>query len=253
MKEKRLLVLSLLLSAIPSALTLGQDTVVVAINDTPPWKMEVNGKAEGIDINITDRFLAKLGLKAEYVMLPFARCLYSMETGETDLMGFLTYKEERKAYLRYFTPSYQADVKMFYVRKGEKNRLVKYEDLYSLKVGIEAGMKHFDPFDSDPKIWKEEVSEDSLNFRKLLAGRIDAVLVNDTQGPYTAYTLGIADQIEFALYSYNKKDGGFFAMSKRSRFMARFPEFEAVLRKMMQSGEIGAIITETLKKYVPKS
>jgi polar amino acid transport system substrate-binding protein len=100
--------------------------VVVAINDTPPWKMMVGGKADGIDIAITDLLLSRLGLQPVYLMMPFKRCLLSLENGQADLMGFLAFKTERSRFLKYLNPPYQGDVKIFYVRKGEAARLTSY-------------------------------------------------------------------------------------------------------------------------------
>ena len=163
------------------------EKIIVAINDTPPWKMMVNGNLEGIDIAISDKLVSRLGMEPTYVMMPFKRCLRSLKIGKADLMGFLASKKERTHFLNYIHPPYQGDVKSFYVRKGEAARLTSYEDLYHLTVGLMRGHKHFDPFDNDTEIVKEEVDNQQSNYEKLILGRIDAVIENDTQGPYMTF------------------------------------------------------------------
>jgi hypothetical protein len=44
---------------------------------------------------------------------------------------------------------------------------------------------------------------------------------------------------------------GFFALSRHSSCVERVAEFEAVLKQMVESGEIEAIIKSHMKKYAP--
>lgn len=228
------------------------EKIIVAINDTPPWKMLVNGNPEGIDIAITDKLVSRLGMEPVYVTMPFKRCLRSLKVGKADLMGFLAYKKERTLFLKYLHPPYQGDVKIFYVRKGEAARLTSYEDLHHLKVGLMRGHKHFDPFDNDTEIVKEEVDNQQSNYEKLILGRIDAVIENDTQGPYKTFQFGVSDKVEIAPYTVPLGKNGFFALSRQSSHMKRLAEFETVLKQMVESGEIDAIIKSHMNKYAPR-
>ena len=246
----RIMAMVVLLSLSFVSLTYAEDHVlIVVINETPPWKMLADGQAKGIDINITNALASRLNLKVEYRMLPFKRCLKWLEHGEADLMGFLTYKDERKAFLRYLQPPYQGDTKIFYVRKGEAHRLREYKDLYNLRVGIILGHKHFEPFDSDKNIVIHEATERKSNYLMLISGRIDCLIENDTQGPYNAHRFGVADKIEMAPYKVPLGKNGFFAMSKKSKYIERVAEFEQQLREMVQRGEVDAIIKESLDRY----
>ena len=229
-----------------------EEKIIVAINDTPPWKMMVNGKPEGIDIAITDKLVSRLGMEPVYVMMPFKRCLRSLKNGKADLMGFLAYKKERTHFLKYLHPPYQGDVKIFYVRKGEAFRLKSYEDLHHLRVGLMRGHKHFDPFDNDTEIVKEEVDNQQSNYEKLILGRIDAVIENDTQGPYKTFQFGVSDKVEIAPYAVPLGKNGFFALSRQSPHLERLAEFETVLKQMVESGEIDAIIKSHMSNYAPR-
>lgn len=236
-----------------SPLSRTEPPLIVVINDTPPWKWMENGKAKGIDIDITDEIASRLNVKVEYRYYPFKRCLESLERGEADLMGFLAYREERAAYLQYLQPPYQGDTKVFYVRRGEADRLKTYSDLHKLRVGLMRGHKHFEPFDSDKKIDKHEADHNKSNYLKLVRDRIDVLIENDTQGPYKAHRFGVADKVEIAPYTVPMEKNGFFAMSKKSKFISRIAEFENVLRTMVNNGEIDAIIMNNLEIYQPGS
>ncbi len=229
-----------------------EDTLIVVINDTPPWKMIENGKAKGIDINITDEIASRLHLNVEYRQFPFKRCLMYLKNGEADLMGFLSYKQERTTFLQYLQPPYQGDTKIFYVRKGEAHRLENYDDLYKLRVGLISGHKHFEPFDSDEKLRKSETINEESIYMMLLANRIDTMIENDTQGPYNVHRFGLADKLEIAPYKVPLGKNGFFAMSKKSKHLNRIAEFESVLQNMVDSGEINTIIEKSLNAYLFK-
>ena len=228
------------------------DTIIVAVNDTAPWKMVKDGKIEGIDINITNELASRLGLKVEYRALPLKRCLLSLRRGQADIMGFLTFKEERTEFLRYIQPPYQGDTKIFYVRLGEAQKLKNYEDLYNLNTGVILGHKHYEPFDSDKKIKKSYVNKIRSSYHMLAKGHVDAIIDNDTQGPYNAHRFGVADSIEIAPYKAKLEMNGYFAMSKKSKFITQIDKFDEVLKEMVESGTIDKIIQEGIKEYLPK-
>jgi polar amino acid transport system substrate-binding protein len=65
---------------------------------------------------------------------------------------------------------------MFFVRKGEAARIRSHEDLYGLEIGTKINANYFSRFDRDENLRKQPVSSVAQNFKKLLLGRVDAVV-----------------------------------------------------------------------------
>lgn len=215
--------------------------------DYPPWEKNVDGVPYGINVDIVRALAARLGLEPRFVAYPFKRVLASLETGDIDLAGGLEYKPERAAYALYLEPAYQKTMKVFIMPKGAGTRLERYEDLRALRVGLRAGTKHFEPFDSDPKIVKVEANSVDQLFQMLLAGRFDVAIGGNIQLLYAAKAAGYADRIQVADYRVNMGAGGQFALSRLSPLVPRKAEFEAALRDLQASGRIDEIIAAHLR------
>jgi len=226
-----------------------EDVIKVAISHFPPVKMMVAGKAEGTNIDIMNAFFKKLNIRPIYKQMPFKRCMLSLSKGQSDIIGSLQFSEERSQFLHYIKPAYSEYNLIFYLRKGEEKRLSKYEDLHKLKLGVLRGYKNFEPFDSDLKIRKDEANTWKSNYMKLAAGRIDAIIDDGVEGPYRAHLFDMADKLNVSPYKVNLGRNGFFALSKKSKYVQRAEEFDQVLKAMLDSGEIDKILTDSLKKF----
>ena len=225
------------------------DTIKVAISHFPPVEMMVNGKVEGVNIDLMNALFKKLDIKPVYKQMPFKRCMLSLKKGDSDIIGSLQFTEERDKFLHYVKPAYSEYNLIFYLRKGEEHRLTKYEDLYGLNLGVLRGYKNFEPFDSDTKIRKDKVNTWKSNYMKLDAGRIDAIIDDGVEGPYRAHLFSMSDKLAMAPYKVNLGRNGFFAISKKSKFIKRIDEIEKTLKGMLESGEIDQIIQKSLEKY----
>jgi len=215
----------------PAPLVVGVDT-----SSHPPWEIVQDEQISGLDVDIINRIAAKLGLKVVYHSCPFVRCLADLENGTIDLMGFLAFKEERSAFLRYIQPGYINGTKAFFVRKGDAKRIQKYEDLQGLTIGLIRASKHFAPFDSDPQIRRYESSTLAKLMNMLVLKRIDAVVDNDSSGLYFLHQLGLEDQVEMADFRVAFKGNGYFAFSRKSRYLDKAPEYEKLLQELLRSG-----------------
>ena len=131
------------------SLSRAANTITVAISHFPPVEMMVEGKAEGVNINLLNKMFSQLNLKPVYRLMPFKRCMKALSKGKVDIIGSLQYTDERAKFLKYIQPPYSESIIIFYVGKKQKHRLTKYEDLYKLKVGVMRGYKNFEPFDND--------------------------------------------------------------------------------------------------------
>lgn len=176
---------------------------------------------------------------------PFARRLCWMRTGEIDLMGGLLKRPEREDYIYYVMPPYVTkNRKVFFVRKGDAALIARYEDLYGYKIGTKIGSQYFPRFDRDPDIIKEPTRSVALNFKKLIDGRIDAVVYSLRSGLLKLHEMDLVDQVDVAEFTYLEDNPVYIGISRKSRLLHQRDKLEKVVREMVESGEVKTIIAD---------
>ena len=235
------------------------EAITVPMDPWPPWKFvnletwKVDTKS--IDIALIETLLSAYNnifdtaIKAQYEGYPWKRCLEMMKQGKADFISGVLKRPERETYMIFLEPPYKTkSSKTFYVLKGKENTIQNYEDLYQLKIGVQAGVKYFERFDNDPKIRKEEAGDDISNFRKLEYGRIDAVISTQTQADYLIATQGFKGKFGKAVFSYDYHLPVYFAISKKSLHAGKAPQFSAVIKKLSTEGVFETLINEYFEK-----
>ncbi len=224
-----------------------QDEMKVGFSDMPPWKMSNDNSVEGADADIIKAIGKKLNLKVTFKKLPFKRSLKYLKTGDADIMTSLLRKPEREEYIIFIDPPYMGKSnKVFYVPRGNKTRISKYEDLYPLKIGTKLGAKYFPRFDSDEKLKKEAAVSYKLNILMLLKKRIDTFIITDSSGDYLIHKMGYGDKFEKAIFGYTKNNPVYIGLSKKSH-MANHKSI-TIISNMIKSGEIDQVISNFFKK-----
>ncbi|WP_163349243.1 transporter substrate-binding domain-containing protein [Desulfovibrio sp. JC010] len=224
--------------------------MIVPTDHYPPWRLAENDTdISGIHIELTDHLLKQLGLKAEYVLRPWSRCLLMLERGTADIMAGLLKTKERSEYLIYLDPPYSnKDIKAFYVRHGNSGTIKSYSDLVGMKIGTTLGNSYFPKFDNDTQLQKDPAQNEETCFKKLLYNRIDTVIISEDTGDYLVNKHGYQGRIEKAEYKYSLPLSVYFAVSKKSPLADRIPELEAAMKKMVESGEVRKMVNNFLKK-----
>jgi polar amino acid transport system substrate-binding protein len=211
----------------------------VCIDPYPPFKIvDSSGKVTGgIDIELTNALLGAMGEKAKYTVLPWARCLQTLKYGQSDFVSGITKNTERQKYLYYIEPPYKTNsVKVFYVNKGDETKFKTYEDIKNSTVGILRKAKYFEKFDNDSDIKKYEISNEVSGFKMLKKKRLDAFITTEEVGDYIIETNGYSNDFGKAEYRYSQKVAVYFALSKKSKFAERLPEFEEIVKKLKEQG-----------------
>ncbi|WP_372682343.1 substrate-binding periplasmic protein [Desulfosarcina sp.] len=208
---------------------------------------------DGPDVELLTAIAGKLNAKLSFKRAPFKRRLQLMKDGEIDFMSGLLKNAAREEYIHYVSPPYKkrSDT-VFFLPKGKRHLLQKYEDLYALKIGTNLGSNYFTQFDNDAKLKKDAVSSGVPNFRKLLLGRIDAVIYAEAGGIDLIYRMGIANRVETADFRFAQEKKVHFGISKKSNLMINLSKIESVIGAMIESGEInGIIVNYYLNRNLP--
>lgn len=228
------------------------DTAPLRVGFAPlePWKMEIGGKAQGAEIDLMNAIGEKLGMPVHFQMVPFLRCLRYMQVGELDMTMSLLRRPEREEYLHFIEPPYKTrSNKAFYVRKDSGVRIARYEDLAGLWIGTQRGYQYFPRFDQDESLRKDPADAKEANILKLLAGRIDALILTDSEGDYTLRVMGCEGRIVKAPFGYFEENPVYIGLSKASPLAARRNEIQEIVRRMVEQGEVDRIFQDYFQRH----
>lgn len=191
------------------------------------------------NIDVLNAVARRLDVKLELIRVPFKRALLMMKNGKLDIMAGLLRKPEREKYIFYIQPPYKkrSDT-VFFVLRGKADTIMKYEDLYPLKIGSTIGAVYFPRFDGDTLLNKEPVPDGETSFRKLLAQRIHTVVSSEGDGIDVMEKMGIASRIETAHFRFSREKHVYIGISMASRVQERIPGIEKTITSMIEHGEI---------------
>ena len=198
----------------------------------------------GPDEHILHAVAEKLGTGIIFRYAPFKRRLLMLKSGHVDLVCGLLKRPEREAYIHYVLPPYkERSDTIFFVPKGRSHTIQSFDDLIGLKIGVTRGSKYFVKFDNSDQLNREIVHEATANFRKLILGRIDAMIIYESAGIDLLHKLNIADRLEIADYRFSRKKSVYFGISKASALMEDLARVESVIQGMIQSDQIRQILS----------
>lgn len=229
-------------------LTQSAQTVVVAFSEFPPYKMMVDGKHTGIDVDILQEIGKEMDFTLNFRNGTLEECLGMMKQGEADLMTSLLRRPERESHILYVQPRYQArSDKVFYVLTEHQKSIRTYDDLKTLKIGIKGGTNYAQSFDNDKELNKLPAQSIKINIAKLVAGQIDTFITTDTEGDYWIKTLGLQDRIAKAPFKFQQLDPTYMGISKKSAFAAEAKRFGRILKDLVDKGVVQRIVNKYLK------
>lgn len=199
--------------------------------------------AAGADVEIINAIAHALNSRVVIQYAPFKRRLSLLKSGQIDFVAGLLKRPEREAFIHYVLPPYKhrSDT-VFFVRREQPAVIRRYQDLYPLRIGTILGSKYFPRFDNDPRLDKQPVHDSRSNFKKLIAGRIDAAVFPESVGIDLIHTMGIRGRVGLADYRYMKEKRVYIGISKKSRLIGDIETVERTITAMIESGEIRRII-----------
>jgi polar amino acid transport system substrate-binding protein len=211
----------------------------------PPFRIadeKSRGSFSGIDIDLIRRIEARLGIQIEIQHHPWARSLEMLRNGQVDMITGVAYSEERAEYLAYVPTSYASVQPVFYVRKGNAGQVRTYDDLYGKSIGQSIHSLYFEPYNSDPRLTKVDLSTEPQIIRMLSLGRLDLAIGTDPNIAWDIAQLGLRDSLEHTSYTPPVKTELFIAFSRKSKVLGLVGAFDAAVADMKGDGTIDAIV-----------
>lgn len=214
--------------------------LVLAFSELEPWKTTDGKQYGGAYTEIVRELGKRSGLKVEILPCPLQRCMLLLREGRADITIGVQASPERKQFLHFLPTPYRkhSSDKVFYVSKGRATSIRHYQDLAPLRIGVKIGAGYFERFDRDISLKKDAIVNNKGNFKKLLLGRVDAVVIAEDQGEAIISALGIRDQVEKALYREPDPGPRAIAIAQKSVHAARVAELEAAMNSMVKDGTL---------------
>ena len=225
--------------------------MLVVSSNFPPYCIGgENDTAEGIYVEIMKELLKPLGAVPVFQIVPFKRGLTFLSAGQADAMIGLFRTPERERSLHFLEPPYRTNsFKALFVAKGRGGTIKTYQDLYALHgIGVVSGFKYFPPFDEDAWLKKDESPNNLVGLRKLVNGRLDAMLLQEDIGDYLVTTLNLQDKIEKAQFKHSEVAPSYICLSKSSPWLNWEKELSDRIRQMADSGRMEEIRLGYLKQ-----
>lgn len=219
-------------------------TLIAGASDYRPYQ-KVEGKdVTGMDFEVLEAVLGKLGCSLETQALPWARHLKGVQDGTVDIASPVSKNAEREAFATFSSPYVDAQEVLF-VAPG------KEADYDSLAAFFESGGKlgtireyaYGGDFASLQAQYGGQIEEtDSLesNLKKLAAGRVDATLGEVFVVSEEIKRLGLTDKV-VATQTVISSDPSYYMFSKASVPEDFVAAFSAEMEKMKESGEFDGI------------
>ncbi len=180
--RRRDLLLSML--ALPAAAGMAQTRTVVigAEDDWYPYSAEVNGRPEGITVELVTAAFRAVGVDVRLESLPYVRCMAQTRTGSL-VACFNTTRtvQIENDYAWPARPMFEERFLIWAPADAPTPRAggLQVRDLEGQPVAVTRGYEYGSEFDGNTRIPRVVTSHDENNFRLLLRGRAAYTLAPD--------------------------------------------------------------------------
>lgn len=255
----KLLVLSLILAAcvstpaplptpvptpIPPTAEAGKNIIKLATLDWAPYVGQDLPKY-GFTTAIVSEAFKRAGYEVKVDFMPWVRVVKETEAGNYDA-AFPEYYSDERAAAFFMSEPFASGPLGFYKRKADNIPYAKLEDLKPYRIGVVRGYINTPEFDAADYLQKEEASSDELNLRKLLAGRIDLIVIDKFVAQYLIKTSfpEATDDLEFMKPPL--LDQSLYVIFPRGVASSeeKLQAFNAALKTMREDGTLERILEE---------
>lgn len=154
-------------------------TLIVAINDAPPYRivsdMPDGPDYAGIYVDVVREAARRAGIDLVFQVVPFKRALFLMESGQADLMLGPNRTDDRVQYMYYFGAALPGEPKVIYTSEENAN-VIEIKDLEHKLIGVLRGANYGWQLNEGRDIRFVEAADYDTLFRMLDLGRIDALI-----------------------------------------------------------------------------
>jgi len=229
----------ILLCVLPAT---AQPPLRILCDNWPPYQFESQGAPTGFSTSIVLTVFKKMDISIKSIeFYPWKRAVQELQQGLADAVISASYTEERTAFA-FYPDEMLTDAPWIIWGKKEMD-FRSLDDLKGKKIGVVLGYSY------TPEFWEfihahcdvEQVPLDEINFKKLEAGRLDAVAAEYGNGIYLTKKLGLSTIKPF-MDTIFKRQGLYIMFSKDSVSKGFVKQFSNELKLFKQTSEYSALL-----------
>ena len=213
--------------------------------NTLDWEPYIGEKmaGNGFVATLVNEAFAASGYTVEFAFQPWVRAKATAKDGKADGCVPEYYLKEDLADF-FISDPFPGGPLGFMKRKDEQVTFTKLEDLKGLKIGVVRGYINTEEFDKADYLSKEESNDDITNLRKLLAGRLNLVVIDKFVGLYLMQQMlpQDVDKVEFVTPSLEEKTLHVLISKKTADAEAKMKAFNDGLKIVKDSGKLDALM-----------
>lgn len=180
MRRDRLTIIAaivLALGMLASRPAASADLMLAVEDDWYPYAAEVNGRPEGISVDLVRAAYAAVGVDVGFRIMTYVRCMELVDQDE--VIGCFNTPGDKDIRERQLLPEEPLDRNpaWIYTRATNDTRVTSLSDLKGEPIGIVNGYRYAEEFMSEPGLIREAAGSDLQNLKKLVAGRLQYVVL----------------------------------------------------------------------------
>lgn len=225
-----------------STASFGETINISVDNANPPFMSIKSGVAVGLYPNLLRAIFEKMDKDIVITAAPWKRVIKSIDSGKAGVGGI--YKNSKRLKIYDYSNALFDERLVLFTRKGESFNFRSIDDLANRKIGVIRGWSYGDELDAASKAKKINLqvnSSDILNFKKLVAGRVDAVIAIREAGDSLIRSENLEDVIE-AVKTPVTVNSTYLAFSKKKNMTAVIDEFNRTVKQMKKDGSFSKIV-----------
>ncbi|QSI78513.1 substrate-binding periplasmic protein [Niveibacterium microcysteis] len=228
----------------PPVLAQGRPTRLVTFDYPPFMVADSAGQLSGLMIDVVTEAFKRMGKAVRIELYPFSRCLAMVEAGDADAMFTIKRTPQREA--RYLFPK-EPVLTQHYVFFVRSNSALEFKgtltDFANTTIGVVDNTSYGGTFDAAVKqgVFKklDTAPNYESNFRKLLVGRVDAVIISQVVGQAIVKRLNAAEQVRVSGPAVETAMS--YMMFNKKTQPALISEFDKAIASMREDGTLGRI------------
>ncbi|ATL98126.1 transporter substrate-binding domain-containing protein [Aeromonas sp. MR19] len=224
-----------------------QPTLTLLTELWPPYVMRLDdGSLGGADLELARTVLTRMGYRTTVKVLPWKRVLQEARLQQGDGIVDAFFEERRLEWLHYpDEPLSQSGEVIFF----PLDKPVDYQSLASLKglrVGTQTDYAYGEAFLTAAGFTRVPMTGESNMIKQLhlmMAGRLDAVVMNQMVGRYLVRGQGLQDQIGHSDKTVTDSNRNFLAFTHKPGHEKLAYQFSLALKAFKQTPEYQALLT----------
>ena len=222
-----------------------QERIDIDASDPPFMHADANGMAAGFYPELLRQAFALMNEPVQIDAVPWKRAIAEIDAGTAGVAGI--YKTQERLQKYDYSATLLTEKLVVVTRRDRVLRFAGLEDLAGLRIGVIRGWSYGDEFDAmraAGRFQAEEVVGDTMNFNKLEAGRLDAV-VSIEQGSRKILAAGHFPSLQVLPVPLAMKTAH-LAFSRAQHKGALLARFDAAVEALRRSGEFDRLVERHL-------